>query len=224
MPVNVVAWVGQCGGGSAGGAEVDVSWPSGQTWAVGISVPPAVERLLTADVAREIAKTFGDSPVYPERVVVDSPAGHSRRFPGWPGPVLVLSDENQGVCSWGVPLDGSSHQVLVGGDLVGTGHATVAYAASVEDFIAARRWDCQCLRPPLLMAQAAGLDQASLEYLRARLVPAVDSWLAGATAIPVHEPGCADHALVVFWPVRLVDILVGQAVSQGVDNRAARPV
>lgn len=149
------------------------SRPSGQTWAVSVSVPPAVERLLTADVAEEIAKTFGDSPVYPERVVVDSPASRSRRFPGWPGPVLVLSDENQGVCSWGVPLDGSGHQVLVGGDLLDTGHATVAYTASVEDFIAARRWDYQCFRPPLLMAQAAGLDQASLGYLQARLAPAV---------------------------------------------------
>jgi len=140
--------------------------------AVGVSVPPAVGRLLTADVAREIATAFGDSPVYPELVVVDSPVDHSRRFPGWPGPVLVLSDENQGACSWGVPLDGSS-QVLVGGDLVDTGHATVAYAASVEDFIAARRWDHRCLRPPLLMAQTAGLDQAVLEYLRVRLAPAV---------------------------------------------------
>jgi hypothetical protein len=83
-----------------------------------VEVPAAVERLLTADVAREIAETFGDQLVYPQRIVVDSPAGpslswpgSSRRFPGWPGPVLVLSDENQGVCSWGVPLDGSSGQV-----------------------------------------------------------------------------------------------------------------
>ena len=152
---------------------MDVSRPGGGTWAVGVSVPPAVERLLTADVACEIAKTFGDSPVYPERVVVDSPRSHRRRFPGWPGPVLVLSDENQGVCSWGLPLDGSSDQVLVGGDLLDTGHATVTYTASVEDFIAARRWDYQCLRPPLLMAQAVELDQDSLRYLRARLAPAV---------------------------------------------------
>ena len=136
-------------------------------------MPPAVERLLTAGVAQEIAQTFGDRPVYPERVVVDSPADHSRRFPGWPGPVLVLSDENQGVCSWGVPLEGGSGQVLVGGDLLDTGHATVTYAASVEDFIAARRWDYRCLRPPLLMAQAAELDQVSLGYLQARLAPAV---------------------------------------------------
>lgn len=142
-------------------------------WAVSVSVPPAVERLLTADVAQEIAKTFGDNPVYPEQIVVDIPASPSRWFPGWPGPVLVLSHENQGVCSWGVPLDGDSHRVLVGGDLLDTGHATVTYTASVGDYIAARRWDYQCLRPPLLMAQATELDQASLGYLQARLAPAV---------------------------------------------------
>ena len=146
-----------------------------------VEVPAAVERLLTADVAREIAGTFGDQPVYPQRIVVDGPAepslgwpGSSRRFPGWPGPVLVLSDENQGVCSWGVPLGGSSGQVLVGGDLLDAGHATVVYATSVEDFIAARRWDHICLASaPVLQAQAAELDQASLGYLRARLAPAV---------------------------------------------------
>jgi hypothetical protein len=115
------------------------SEPTGQTCAVSVSVPPAVERLLTAGVAQEIAKTLGDRPVYPARVVVDSPADRSPRFPGWPRSVLVLSDKNQGVCSWGVPLDGGSGQVLVGGDLLDTGHATVTYAASVEDFIAARR-------------------------------------------------------------------------------------
>jgi hypothetical protein len=146
-----------------------------------VEVPAAVERLLTADVAREIAETFGDQLVYPQRIVVDSPAGpslrwpgSSRRFPGWPGPVLVLSDENQGVCSWGVPLDGSSGQVVVGGDLLDAGHATVVYAASVGDFIGARRWDHACLgSAPVLQAQAAELDQASLGYLRARLAPAV---------------------------------------------------
>src|SRR6266852_4462392 len=62
-------------------------------------------RLLTPGVAGEIARTFGDQPVYLRRIVVDYPAepsrapGPSRRFPGWPAPVLVLSDENQGGCS-----------------------------------------------------------------------------------------------------------------------------
>jgi hypothetical protein len=126
-----------------------------------VEVPAAVERLLTAEVAWEIAETFGDQPVYPRRVVVGSPAepslrwpGSSRRFPGWPGPVLVLSDENQGVCSWGVPLDGNSGQVVVGGDLLDAGHATVVYAASIEDFIGARRWDHACL------AARGGLEAA----------------------------------------------------------------
>jgi len=140
------------------------------------TVPTAVERLLTADVAVEIARAFGDQPVYQQRVVVDSPEalpGSRRRFPGWPGPVLVLSDENQGVCSWGVPADGSD-AVVVGGDLLDAGCTTVAYAASVADFIAARRWDYRCLNGgPVLQAQAAELDQGWLAYLQARLAPAV---------------------------------------------------
>ena len=141
------------------------------------TVPIAIERLLTADVAQEIARAFGDRPIYPGRVLIDSPdhpsragpQGPERRFPGWPGPVLVLSDENQGVCSWGVPLDG--HQVLVGG--AGAG-GTSAYAASVEEFIAARRWDYQCASSDLcLTAQAAELDHGSLRYLQQRLAATV---------------------------------------------------
>jgi hypothetical protein len=146
---------------------------------VAFEVPEAAERLLTADVAEEIARTFRDQPVYPQRIVVDCPAGSSpappgfsRRFPGWPGPVLVLCDENQGVCSWGVPSGGG--EVVVGGDLLDAGCATVVYAASVAAFIAARRWDHRCLNTgPVLQAQAAELDQASLGYLQARLAPAV---------------------------------------------------
>ena len=70
-----------------------------------LGVPAVFERLLTADVAAEIATAFRDQPVYPERIVVDGPAstrpGLGRRFPGWPGPVLVLSVEIHGVCAWG---------------------------------------------------------------------------------------------------------------------------
>jgi hypothetical protein len=48
-----------------------------QTWHMSVVVPAAVELLLTADVAQEIAVTFGDLPVYPQRILVDSPAGPS---------------------------------------------------------------------------------------------------------------------------------------------------
>jgi hypothetical protein len=64
--------------------------------------------------------------------------------------------------------------VVVGGDLLDAGRATMVYAASVADFIAARRWDHRCLNTgPVLQAQAAELDQASLGYLQAELIPAV---------------------------------------------------
>jgi hypothetical protein len=131
---------------------------------------------MTADVAAEVADVFADNIVYPEQVVVDTPDsdwwGTQRQFPGWPGDVLVLSVENQGVCSWGVPLGGDSCEVLVGGDLLDAGHATVRYAASVADFIAVRRWDRQCLRrDSLLQAQAPELDEASLTRLAGLLSP-----------------------------------------------------
>ena len=62
----------------------------------------------------------------------------------------------------------------VGGDLLDAGCATVVYAASAADFIAARRWDHRCLNDgPVLQAQAAALDLASLGYLQARLAPAL---------------------------------------------------
>jgi hypothetical protein len=143
---------------------------------LGIQVPAEVERLMTAQVAAEVAGVFGDSIVYPEQVVVDTPDsnwyGTGRRFPGWTGEVLVLSDENQGVCSWGVPLGRDSCEVLVGGGLLDAGDATVRYAASVADFIAARRWDRQCLRrDPVLQAQAPELDETSLARLEGLLSP-----------------------------------------------------
>jgi hypothetical protein len=145
--------------------------------AVGIAVPAEVERLMTAQVAAEIAGVFGDGVVYPERVVVDALEsnwhGSGRRFPGWPGEVLVLSDECQSVCSWGVPLGTGSCEVLVGGDLLDAGDATVRYTASVADFIAVRRWDRECLSGgPLLQAQAPEQQDPSLAQLEALLSPA----------------------------------------------------
>src|SRR5215469_1898983 len=54
--------------------------------------------------------------------------------------------------------------------------APVPYAAAIEDFIAARRWDHLCLSAPLgLQAQAIELDEASLAYLQVRLPPVVET-------------------------------------------------
>jgi hypothetical protein len=51
----------------------------GRLGLVAFTVPEAVERLLTINVAGEIARAFGDQPVYPQRVVVDYPAEPSTR-------------------------------------------------------------------------------------------------------------------------------------------------
>jgi hypothetical protein len=105
--------------------------------------------------------------------MVDRPDDDERLFPGWPTPVPVISIENRGVCTWDVPLDDGRHPVLVGGELlddVGWSAWTVEFAPSVEAFVAARRWDQECLSSqPVLQAQAAELDAGTLDLLRGML-------------------------------------------------------
>ncbi|MEU8074811.1 hypothetical protein AB0B31_05125 [Catellatospora citrea] len=136
-----------------------------------VAVPASLRTLLTAAVARELASAYSDEVVFPDRIVVDHPGDPDSGFPEWPAPVLVISIENQGVCRWGVPLDRPDPLVLVGGELFdGSDWAegTVAYAPDVAHFIAARRWDGDCLSgKPLLQAQAAELAAGTLGYLRA---------------------------------------------------------
>ena len=124
------------------------------------------EEVISPEVATEIAGVHGDDVVYPAEVVVETESSPSSFFPGWQGPVLLLSHENQGVCSWGLSLAGhSAGAVVVGGDLSG-GERTVVYAPDLAAFVVARRWDRKCLESePLLQAQAAPLDALSLAYL-----------------------------------------------------------
>lgn len=143
----------------------------GQT--VAMDIDEVVEHLssvFTHEVATEAAVVFGDQPVFPAEAVIDLPDKTDRRFPGWPSPVLVLSDENQGVCSWGVPIGQSRVPVLVGGDITEEqSRATVEYAPDVDAFIGARRWDRGCLeRSPVIQAQAAPIDGAVTASLRTR--------------------------------------------------------
>ncbi|GIH09742.1 hypothetical protein Rhe02_78090 [Rhizocola hellebori] len=133
----------------------------------GVEIPAVLRSLITTPVAHELAKTYTDQVVFPEKLVIDRPDDPHRRFPGWPTAVLVIADENQGVCSWGVPLGEPEPRVLVGGELEGI-NSTVVYAPDVASYLAARRWDYGSLdREPLLQAQADPLDEASLAHLRA---------------------------------------------------------
>ncbi|WP_143133814.1 hypothetical protein [Actinoplanes philippinensis] len=114
--------------------------------------------MITAEVAREIAVPYTDQVVFPETVMIDLPESVDRRFPGWAGPVLVLSVENQGVCAWGVPLGGENPEILVGGDIKNAGgwtRGTTRYCRDAAEFAATRRWDESCFsQGPLLQAQA----------------------------------------------------------------------
>ena len=120
-------------------------------------------------------------------MVVDRPGSPDRRFPGWPGPVLVISVESQAVCAWGVPLGVPDPPVLVGGHVTAgddVSRSTVAYATGLTAFVATRRWDAVCLgREPLLQAQAAELDPDTLAALRGRHeeLPASSGWPGRAT-------------------------------------------
>ena len=138
----------------------------------GFAIPLAVSGRLTPDLAREVAAVYQDKVVYPDRIVVDTPEDLDRLFPRWPGPVLHIMTENQGVCLWGVPLDGSDPVVVVTADAwVGAlwQATTLVHAPDIEHFIASRRWDRVCLRrAPHLWAQADKLDAESLAYLRGR--------------------------------------------------------
>jgi hypothetical protein len=135
-----------------------------------VLVPDELKVTLTSAVARELAEAYDDQVVYPDRVVIDRPEDPDRHFPGWPGPVLVIAFENQGVCAWGVPLGRSDRPVLVGGELSdGEDYAetTVMYTPGVDEYISVRRWDRACLDgQPLLQAQAAELDPAAIGFLR----------------------------------------------------------
>jgi hypothetical protein len=150
-----------------------------------IVVPAVLADTLTESVADEMAAVYGDQVVFPRRIVIDDTDDPQRCFPGCSTAVLVISHENQGVVSWGVPLGNPSPPVLVGGDPedpedpATNSPATIVYAPSVEAFVAARRWDRACWSPePLVQAQAAVLDDKSLAVLRTRFRerPATKGW------------------------------------------------
>lgn len=143
---------------------------------------PASLRDFTAELALELSHPYDDNVVYPGETVVDEPGSEDSPFPGWETPVLVLATENQGVCAWGVPLDGDDNPpVLVGGELDGH-EGTVVYAADVAAYVAARRWDRRALSvEPLLQAQAEPVDEETLAHLRSRYdqLPSTSGWPGG---------------------------------------------
>ncbi len=95
------------------------------------------EEVIRPEVATEIAGVHGDDVVYAAEVVVEAESSRCSFFRGWQGPVLLLSQENEGVCSWGLSLDGhSAGAVVVGGDLCG-GERTIVYASDLAAFVVA---------------------------------------------------------------------------------------
>jgi hypothetical protein len=123
----------------------------------------AARTILDEATAAEVAATYDDVPIFPFDLVVARRSDPDTSFPDWEGSILLLSRENQGVCTWGLALDGpEAGRVLVGGDLP-AGVGTVVHAPTLDDFVASRRWDRACLDcTPLLQAQAEPLDEEAL--------------------------------------------------------------
>lgn len=133
--------------------------------ALGCRLPAAVREFFAyPDLMAAIAAVYDGRAAAPVEVLLND--GH---LPGVDEPVLMLMFENQGVCSWGVPLErGENPPVLVGGDLT-SGVVTVEHAASLPAFAAAYAFDAFChQRSPMLMAQAAELDQETRSQLATR--------------------------------------------------------
>jgi hypothetical protein len=164
------------------------------------AVPESVRSVITAEVAREIGAAYTDQVVFPDRVLIDGQEPADRRFPGWAGPVLVISVENQGVCAWGVPLGDENPEVLVGGEIQSRGgpvRGTTRYCSDVATYVAARRWDASCLsQGPLLQAQAAELDAGVLSALRQQGEPGPVT--AGRPGRTVHRWDRAG-ARIMLW-------------------------
>jgi hypothetical protein len=105
---------------------------------------------------------------------------------------------------------GRRQQVLVGGDLLDADDATVTYTASVGDFIAARRWDYQCLRRRLHRAYAVDLGRPPDRGQAYSRHPRVKSAAPFAHSFPQlsHTPA---------WRLS-VNILCGRHCQQIVDG------
>lgn len=129
-------------------------------------------------ITEELIGLSDDQVVFPRHVVVDRPEDPERRFPGWPGPVLVISVENQGVCAWGVPLGDPDPPVLVGGAIEG---GTTVFSPDVASFAEFRRWEAA--RDWEFSAQAGELDAITLSRLRRRYreLPGTRGWPGRAT-------------------------------------------
>jgi hypothetical protein len=57
------------------------------------------DRTLTTELAQQVADAYSDVVVFPPQRIIEGADDEERYLPGWPDPVLLLSQENQGVCS-----------------------------------------------------------------------------------------------------------------------------
>jgi hypothetical protein len=145
---------------------------------LGHPLPASVAALLRyPGLMDAVARAYAGIAVFPGSAELAEP-GH---LPGAPRHVMLLMHENQGVCSWGVPLDaGDDPPVLVGGDLE-AGAGTVEFAPNVAAFAEAFvREGANSAPEPVIQAQAVPLDADAEAFLRARYreLPGTAGWPA----------------------------------------------
>lgn len=118
----------------------------------------SARRILTPEAVAELSAAYDDSFVFPESHIQEL-------FPGRQAKSLLIAHENQGVCTWGLELDGvDAGKILVTGEEA-KGGARV-YCESLDEFAETRRWDAVCFSSPLLQAQANRIDDRVLAWLR----------------------------------------------------------
>lgn len=120
---------------------------------------------LTEEVVAVLQSAYDEIFVFPFSVEL---VNDQRTFPGVEHSMLVLSTENQGVCTWGLVHDGPDAgqvQVAMAND-VGVG-ATTKYCDDLESFVESRTWDVACMNSPsVIQAQTTPLQSDALELLR----------------------------------------------------------
>jgi hypothetical protein len=141
---------------------------------LGYQIPDELRRYYaTSGLVDRIEGWFGNRFEQPGRLGL-----HPDLLPG-DHPGLVLITENQALCDWVVALEsGEDPPVYVVGNLV-DGHSVMEWAPSVSAFMSAIAWDVALVPGPedvpMIQAQAAQLEPATLDWLRNEFIEGVET-------------------------------------------------
>jgi hypothetical protein len=136
---------------------------------IGHALPLTFRQLLSLANGEELLGQFSrcDDPI-PFRSLGNSRPAHWGFYDPLQQKILPFMIENQGVCTWALPLDhGDDPPVLIEVD----SHGPPVWGRLAESFslwLECQVWDSVADRNTAFAAQAPGLDEASLALLRRR--------------------------------------------------------